>query len=335
MKKYGFFALALILMIAVLAGCASPDVLPEMLEYKDLGKQYDTSSVIEFIPHKNEAVNRVMLDNLKNSGYQIQMGRHYRATAADSLYILTVVDWSSRIYECEDEDYIDTRLIVMVRRPGVILDNDMHSGTVRYFQAYSQVLDSDRNSRQSGLKLAAVNLFLNDEFRSAIEPDPYVPPIAGSVSRAEEQWQSSLYFQQDATGDFYQALRFAFLAMQGGSKDAENYLALNSLYGELFGDAKLLIELAQKTAAGYYALGMMYEYGKGIPVDKSKAVLAYTKSAQRNYPDGQFALGRCYYYGIGVERDYSLAHFWFKKAASSNHTGAVEALKKFVVEEDD
>ena len=123
--------------------------------------------------------------------------------------------------------------------------------------------------------------------------------------------------------------------MQSGSKDAENYLALNSLYGELFGDPQLLIKLAQKTAAGYYALGTMYEFGKGIPMDKSKAVLAYTKSAQRNYPDAQFALGRCYYYAIGVKRDYSRAHFWFKKAANANHAGAVEALKNFVVEEED
>ena len=335
MKKYGFSALAAILIIGGLVGCTSPDVLPEMLEYQDFGKKYDTSAVIEFIPHKNEVVNRIMLDNLKNNGYQIQMGQHYRATAADALYILTVVDWSNRIYECEDEDYIDTRLIVMVRRPGVILDNDMHSGTARYFQAYSQVVDSDRKSKQSGLKLAVENLFLNDEFRSAIEPELFAPTLSGQESNKQAQWQSSLYFQQDATGDFYQALRFAFLAMQSGSKDAENYLALNSLYGELFGDPQLLIKLAQKTAGGYYALGTMYEFGKGIPVDKSKAVLAYTKSAQRNYPDAQFALGRCYYYAIGVKRDYSLAHFWFKKAANANHAGAVEALKNFVVEEED
>lgn len=335
MNKFRLLYCTLSFVVSVLAGCAAPDVLPEILEYQDSGKKYDTTAIIEFLPYKDDAVNRLLVDCLKNNGYQVRNGRHYSQEPAHSLYILTVVDWSSRVYECEEGDYIDTRLIVMVRQPGVILDEDMHTGRCRYFQAYSQVADLDRLSRQSGLKLAVENLFLNDEFRSALEPVYHPQEVTAPANNASAQWNASLYFQQEATYDFYQALRFAFLAMQNGSKEAECYLAQHSLYGEFFGDRRQLVELAQKSAAGYYALGTMYEYGKGLPVDKVQAVLAYTKAAQKNNIDAQFALGRCYYYAIGVKKDYSLAHVWFKKAAAADHTAAKEALKNFIVEEDD
>ena len=322
MKNVFILFAGLAFALLVLCGCSTPDTLPPMPDYKSTDIKYNTSAVIEYLPQNNELIDRFMLENLKNNGYQVQTGINYRTAPPSNLYMISVINWESAVFECQDNKYIDTRVIVMVRRPGIILDKKMYSAQARYFQAYSQLVLWDEQTYESGLKLAMEHLFLTDEFRKALEP---VPPPAGVLTpsaNAQAQWQASLYYQQAETFDFYQSLRWAFTALANGSSEAKDYLAQYGLFGEIFSDMELLKELAAQTPQGMYKLGVMYEHGRGIAVNKQLAFRAYNIAAWKQIPEAQYALGRCYHYGIGVKKSRSLAHHWYSKAAAADHPAA-------------
>ena len=319
--------------LALLTGCSTPDKLPAILTYEVSGEKYDTSALIEYLPHPVDQVNRFMIENLKNNGYTVLQGVNYQASPSKFLYIVQVVDWSSKVYECEDNDYLDTRLIVMVRRPGIVLDNQMYVGPCRYFQAYSQLILVGKQVKTGGLKLAADHLFMTDEFRKALEPAEHLKSFVFPQNNAEAHWKASCFFQNQTGFDFYESIKWALLSMSGGNEKAKNYIAENGIFGELFTDRNLLIKLAQMTPAGLYNLGRMYEYNLGIPMDKKKAFHAYSAAAWQKNTEAKFALGRCYHYGIGTARNRSLAYHWYKNALEDKHPEAQAALDQ--LQEDD
>ena len=326
-----YFIISVLLIL--LTGCSTPDKLPAILPYEITGEKYDTSALIEYLPHPDDRVNKFMLENLKNNGYTVLQGVNYQASPPKFIYIVQVVDWSSRVYECEDNDYLDTRLIVMVRRPGMILDNQMYAGSGRYFQTYSQLLYMGKEVKTGGLKLAADHLFMTKEFRKALEPAEHLKTFVFPQNNGKAYWAASCFFQHENRFDFYESLKWALLAMYKGNKDAEKYVAENGIFGELFTDKNLLIKLAEMTPAGLYNLGRMYEYNLGIPVNRKKAFLAYSAAAWRKHTEAKFALGRCYHYGIGTARNRSLAHHWYKNALAESHPEAQAALDR--LQEDD
>ena len=86
-------------------------------------------------------------------------------------------------------------------------------------------------------------------------------------------------------------------------------------------------------------VGTMYEYGKGVSIDKEKAFKWYKKSAEQNFDSSQVALGRMYYNGYSFYRyqiksdvkteevkvfkkDYNKAFEWFLKAANQDNDTA-------------
>ncbi len=335
MKKNIVLTTVPLLILFLFSGCATPDQLPPIPDYKISATQYDTSAVIELLPHCDDKVNKAMLKKLQRNGYQVQQGLNYRPVPPDSLYVLEVVDWSSRVYECEDDDYLDTRVIVMVRNPGIVLDGKMYAAPARYFQSYSQMVIIGKHSRLSGLDLALDHLFLTGEFRKALEPVQHPRDVMLPAESASGLWRASLYYQAGYQFDLYQALRWAFLALDKGSDDARKYIAESALFGELFSNMQLLSELAKRTPAGQYKLGMMLEYGKGIPIDKNKAFQAYSTAAWHGIPEAQYALGRCYHYGIGTEVSLASAYHWYSKAAAARHFEARKALDKLKQQIDD
>jgi TPR repeat protein len=75
----------------------------------------------------------------------------------------------------------------------------------------------------------------------------------------------------------------------------------------------------QKAAEGdstaQYTLGRMYDLGKGVSKDDSKAFEWYEKAALQGHVVSTYNLGALYYNGQGVTQDYSKAFVWFEKAA--------------------
>lgn len=64
----------------------------------------------------------------------------------------------------------------------------------------------------------------------------------------------------------------------------------------------------EATEANYYfALGMMYYNGQGVPQDYKEAVSWYTKAAEQGHAKAQFSLGAMYTDGRGVPQDSKVA----------------------------
>jgi TPR repeat protein len=76
----------------------------------------------------------------------------------------------------------------------------------------------------------------------------------------------------------------------------------------------------QGFAGGYYALGIAYESGEGVPQDYAQAMGLYLKATE--LADAEMKIGLLYAHGRGVRQDYSQAVLWYRKAAD---TGSVDA----------
>jgi len=63
-----------------------------------------------------------------------------------------------------------------------------------------------------------------------------------------------------------------------------------------------------------YILGIMYEEGKGVPLDYDKALKSYMKAADGYYGEynsARYRLGLMYQEGKGVPRNYVTAYMWY------------------------
>ncbi|MDP1602349.1 MAG: endopeptidase IV [Legionella sp.] len=79
-------------------------------------------------------------------------------------------------------------------------------------------------------------------------------------------------------------------------------------------------------AIGRYNLGLLYENGKGIPVDNQKAQALYLEAANQGYPNAMTQLAELYFKGVKGERNEEEALNWYKKAASLGESGAMYQL---------
>ena len=77
---------------------------------------------------------------------------------------------------------------------------------------------------------------------------------------------------------------------------------------------------------GDYNLALMYEYGKGVPVDYQKAKSLFTEAANKGIDEAMNQLGSLYFYGLGQERNVQQALAWYKKAAALGNGNALYAL---------
>ena len=78
----------------------------------------------------------------------------------------------------------------------------------------------------------------------------------------------------------------------------------------------------QGDADAQYNLGLMYDYGEGVPKDDAKAVYWYRKAAEQGHAKAQFNLGWMYANGEGVAEDGAKAFSWYRKAAEQGHAKA-------------
>lgn len=83
-----------------------------------------------------------------------------------------------------------------------------------------------------------------------------------------------------------------------------------------------------------YNIGLLYELGKGVAQNESKArelyvqALEYSfKAAERGDVESQYVVGRAYESGRGVPKDEAKAMEWYAKAADQGKTGAMFRLR--------
>jgi TPR repeat protein len=76
-----------------------------------------------------------------------------------------------------------------------------------------------------------------------------------------------------------------------------------------------------------FRLGRMYEQGKGVQQDYSKALNYYQKSALRGLLAGQVALGSLYERGLGTESNYVYAYTFYGLAARHDDASANQHLQ--------
>jgi TPR repeat protein len=70
-------------------------------------------------------------------------------------------------------------------------------------------------------------------------------------------------------------------------------------------------------------LGVMAEFGYGMPRNPDLALQWYLKAADQGYVAAQHNIGRCYNFGTGVEQNFAEAERWYRKAAEQGHTDAM------------
>ena len=84
---------------------------------------------------------------------------------------------------------------------------------------------------------------------------------------------------------------------------------------------KLMPLASQGHAAAQYNLGVMHEWGNGVPQDDVKAMKWYRLSAEQSHRDGQNNLGAMYSKGEGVEQNFVEALKWFVVSADNGSEG--------------
>lgn len=87
----------------------------------------------------------------------------------------------------------------------------------------------------------------------------------------------------------------------------------NGDFRRAFNEWRPLAEKGDKRAQ--FNIGVLYDDGKALPEDRSKALDWWTKAAEQGGAQAQHNIGLAYLAGTGVRQDHAQAFFWLKKAA--------------------
>lgn len=108
-------------------------------------------------------------------------------------------------------------------------------------------------------------------------------------------------------------------AKGSAANDAGDYAKARSLWLPL---------AEQGYVAAQYALGQLYEKGRGVDRDFAEALEWYRKAAEKGHADSQYRLAVGYGYGLGVRKDEAVAMEWLRKAAENGQKRAQKSLAK-------
>ena len=97
--------------------------------------------------------------------------------------------------------------------------------------------------------------------------------------------------------------------------------------------ATIRLQAKKGLASAQYNLGRMYELGIKLPVDGSKALALYKKSADQGYANAQYRLAISMLYGKNDERDEKLGREWLSAAAGNGHQIAKNLLTNLTNQE--
>lgn len=74
-----------------------------------------------------------------------------------------------------------------------------------------------------------------------------------------------------------------------------------------------------------YQLAMDYAVGRGVDINKSKAIEWMIQSAEHGFSEAQFMLGNAYYQGVidqTINQNHNKAYVWYSLAAMNGYTKA-------------
>ncbi len=81
---------------------------------------------------------------------------------------------------------------------------------------------------------------------------------------------------------------------------------------------KILKPLAKNgNSQAQVTLGIMYDFGHGVPKDSSKAIKWYIKAAEQGIPAVQHDVGVKYFQGQDVPQNYLKAAYWWEQSANA------------------
>ncbi len=88
-------------------------------------------------------------------------------------------------------------------------------------------------------------------------------------------------------------------------------------------ELRTLTPMAQQGhAVAQFNLGVMHDFGQGVPKDAAQAVRWYRLAAAQGHGGAQYNLAGMYYEGLGVPRDLVRASMWFALSAQAGVPGA-------------
>ena len=129
-------------------------------------------------------------------------------------------------------------------------------------------------------------------------------------------------------GDYAMALQEWTPLAEAGDEAAQYNLGVMYDYGDGvpqdYAEAVKWYRLAveQGYAKAQYNLAIMYDNGEGVPQDDKEAIKWYRLAADQGYAMAQTNLGFMYERGQGVLQDNATAHMWYNiGAANGNELG--------------
>ena len=86
----------------------------------------------------------------------------------------------------------------------------------------------------------------------------------------------------------------------------------------------------QGDAQAQYILGLVYDYGRGVPENDHTAVQWYLKAAEQGHAEAQFNLGVMFNNGEGVTKDNVQAYAWISVAVAQGNSKFWKYVKETV-----
>ncbi|VAW97819.1 hypothetical protein MNBD_GAMMA20-822 [hydrothermal vent metagenome] len=83
-----------------------------------------------------------------------------------------------------------------------------------------------------------------------------------------------------------------------------------------------LAKAEQGNAKAQYAIGEMYEKGRGVEKDPRRAFSWYSKATQQGNIKAEYKLGMAYLNGTGIRENYRKAHDWLSKSSNQGYARA-------------
>ncbi len=155
---------------------------------------------------------------------------------------------------------------------------------------------------------------------------------AGDVESQYEMGYRNLYGRGTPQNKEY-AIGWLQIASSNGHLKARSVLAQVQQQNTGYSDRELRITKVTHEAAkagsakAQYNLGVMYEYGKGVPQNDDEAYQWYWKAAGNGVGKAYYALGRFYLAGRSVRQDDGSAQAYFRMAADKDPEIRVESIK--------
>lgn len=206
---------------------------------------------------------------------------------------------------------------------GNSVDKDLQKAKLYYMKA------ADHGITEAAIKLSETLYKKNGLDVARSDAIDFLKMAARSDPRSMT-YLAKLYLYGDGVEQNYKKAE-ALLQKASSYKEPESLLILSELYftgapGILQDNYKGLNYL--KIAANdpdnsdkskvNMALGKVYLYGRGYPVDEEKAMNYFTESGEAGYVDAQVFLGNRYW----SQEDYKRALYWYAKAAAQDHVSS-------------